>query len=80
MWNNLKTTILLAALTGLLLVIGQTWGGQRGMEFARELYMPAVNRVERAAQNSECAIRHGGRAAALKSASRVLAGMPLPEQ
>src|SRR6266849_10509084 len=34
MWNNLKTTILLAALTGLLLVIGQTWGGQRGMEFA----------------------------------------------
>jgi heat shock protein HtpX len=34
MWNNLKTTILLAALTGVLLVIGQTWGGQRGMEFA----------------------------------------------
>jgi heat shock protein HtpX len=34
MWNNLKTTILLAALTGLLLVIGQAWGGQRGMEFA----------------------------------------------
>src|SRR5690242_18714043 len=34
MWNNLKTTVLLAALTGLLLVIGQAWGGQRGMGFA----------------------------------------------
>jgi heat shock protein HtpX len=34
MLNNLKTTILLAALTGLLLVIGQGFGGQRGMEFA----------------------------------------------
>jgi len=34
MLNNLKTTILLAALTGLLLVIGQVLGGQRGMEMA----------------------------------------------
>jgi heat shock protein HtpX len=34
MWNNLKTTILLAGLTGLLLAIGQLWGGQRGMMFA----------------------------------------------
>ena len=34
MVNNLKTTILLAALTGLLLVIGQILGGQRGMEMA----------------------------------------------
>jgi heat shock protein HtpX len=34
MLNNLKTTILLAALTGLLLVIGEGFGGQRGMEFA----------------------------------------------
>ncbi len=34
MWNNLKTTILLAGLTGLLLVIGQLWGGQNGMVFA----------------------------------------------
>jgi heat shock protein HtpX len=34
MLNNLKTTILLAALTGLLLVIGQALGGQRGMEMA----------------------------------------------
>jgi len=34
MWNNLKTTILLAALTGLLLGIGQLWGGQRGLMFA----------------------------------------------
>ena len=34
MWNNLKTTILLASLTGLLLAIGQFWGGQRGLTFA----------------------------------------------
>lgn len=34
MWNNLKTTFLLAALTGILLVIGEAWGGQNGMEFA----------------------------------------------
>jgi len=40
MWNNLKTTILLAAMTGLMLGIGQLWGGQRGMIFA--LVMAAV--------------------------------------
>jgi heat shock protein HtpX len=34
MWNNLKTTILLAGLTGALLVIGQHWGGERGMVLA----------------------------------------------
>jgi heat shock protein HtpX len=34
MWNNLKTTILLAGLTGLLLAIGQLWGGKRGLMFA----------------------------------------------
>jgi heat shock protein HtpX len=34
MWNNLKTTVLLAALTGLLLAIGQLWGGERGLIFA----------------------------------------------
>jgi len=34
MWNNLKTTILLAGMTGLLLAIGQLWGGQRGLTFA----------------------------------------------
>jgi heat shock protein HtpX len=34
MWNNLKTTILLAGLTGLLLAIGQIWAGQRGLMFA----------------------------------------------
>jgi heat shock protein HtpX len=34
MWNNLKTTILLAAMTGLLLAIGQAWGGQQGLMFA----------------------------------------------
>ena len=34
MWNNLKTTILLAAMTGLLLVIGEAFGGQRGLTFA----------------------------------------------
>ncbi len=34
MWNNLKTTVLLAGLTGLLLAIGQLWGGQQGLAFA----------------------------------------------
>ncbi|HEV2425731.1 MAG TPA: zinc metalloprotease HtpX [Terriglobia bacterium] len=34
MFNNLKTTVLLAALTGLLVIVGGTWGGQSGMEFA----------------------------------------------
>ena len=34
MWNNFKTTVLLAALTGLLLAIGQTWGGRNGLMFA----------------------------------------------
>jgi heat shock protein HtpX len=34
MWNNVKTTILLAGLTGLLLVIGDRMGGQQGMMLA----------------------------------------------
>jgi heat shock protein HtpX len=34
MWNNLKTTVLLGGLTGLLLAIGQLWAGQRGLMFA----------------------------------------------
>jgi heat shock protein HtpX len=34
MWNNLKTTILLAALTGLLLAVGDVFFGQRGLVFA----------------------------------------------
>jgi heat shock protein HtpX len=34
MWNNLKTTVLLAGMTGLLLAVGQLWGGQRGLIFA----------------------------------------------
>jgi heat shock protein HtpX len=34
MWNNLKTTILLAGLTGVLLVIGQRWAGERGLMLA----------------------------------------------
>jgi heat shock protein HtpX len=34
MWNNLKTTVLLAGLTGLLLALGEWWGGQRGLTFA----------------------------------------------
>jgi heat shock protein HtpX len=34
MWNNLKTTILLAAMTGLVLVIGEAWGGQNGLILA----------------------------------------------
>ncbi len=34
MWNNLKTTFLLAAMTGLFLAIGQLWGGQQGLVLA----------------------------------------------
>jgi heat shock protein HtpX len=34
MWNNIKTTALLGLLTGVLLVIGQIWGGQNGMILA----------------------------------------------
>ncbi len=34
MWNNMKTTLLLAGLTGLLLAIGQLWAGERGLVFA----------------------------------------------
>ena len=34
MWNNLKTTILLAAMTGLVLGIGELWGGDQGLMFA----------------------------------------------
>src|SRR5437879_6039877 len=34
MWNNFKTTILLAALTGLLLAIGEMWAGRNGLTFA----------------------------------------------
>ena len=34
MWNNLKTTVLLAAMTGLLLAVGEFWRGQQGMIFA----------------------------------------------
>jgi len=40
MWNNLKTTLLLAGLTGVLLGIGQLWGGRQGLIFA--LVMAAV--------------------------------------
>jgi heat shock protein HtpX len=34
MWNNLKTTFLLAAMTGLLMGIGELWGGETGLIFA----------------------------------------------
>ncbi len=34
MWNNFKTTLLLAGLTGLLLAIGELWAGQQGLAFA----------------------------------------------
>jgi heat shock protein HtpX len=34
MWNNLKTTFLLAAMTGLVLGIGELWGGRNGLMFA----------------------------------------------
>ena len=33
-WNTLKTTILLAALTGLLIVVGSALGGTSGMVIA----------------------------------------------
>ena len=34
MWNNLKTTVLLAAMTGLVLVVGELWAGQNGLILA----------------------------------------------
>jgi heat shock protein HtpX len=34
MWNNLKTTFLLAAMTGLVLAVGQLWGGKQGLILA----------------------------------------------
>ena len=34
MWNNLKTTFLLAGMTGLFLAMGELWRGQSGMIFA----------------------------------------------
>ena len=34
MWNNLKTTVLLAAMTGLLLAIGELWAGDQGLYLA----------------------------------------------
>src|SRR5690242_21563762 len=34
MWNNLKTTVLLAGMTGLFLAVGGMWRGQNGMIFA----------------------------------------------
>jgi heat shock protein HtpX len=34
MWNNFKTTILLAAMTGLFLAVGEWWGGQNGLILA----------------------------------------------
>ena len=34
MWNNVKTTALLAGLTGVFLAIGDFWGGQQGLIFA----------------------------------------------
>src|SRR5204863_2609517 len=34
MWNNLKTTILLAGMTGLFLAVGGMWRGQNGMILA----------------------------------------------
>jgi heat shock protein HtpX len=34
MWNNIKTTALLALLTGFLLAIGQLWAGENGMIIA----------------------------------------------
>lgn len=43
--NSLKTTVLLAALTGLLLAAGAFWGGTKGviLMFAVSLFMNVVN-------------------------------------
>ncbi|MHB8652567.1 MAG: zinc metalloprotease HtpX [Terriglobia bacterium] len=40
MWNNIKTTFLLAAMTGVLLAVGQLWGGEQGLILA--MVMAAV--------------------------------------
>jgi heat shock protein HtpX len=58
MWNNLKTTFLLAALTGLLLVIGEVWGGQNGMEFA--LILAAVMNLGSYFFSDKIALRMSG--------------------
>ena len=58
MWNNLKTTFLLAALTGLLLVIGQFWGGQNGMKFA--LILAAVMNLGSYFFSDKIALRMSG--------------------
>lgn len=34
MWNNIKTTILLAGMTGLVMAVGELWGGQNGLILA----------------------------------------------
>ncbi len=34
MWNNFKTTVLLAGLTGVLMAIGEIWGGREGLTIA----------------------------------------------
>ncbi len=34
MWNNLKTTVLLAGMTGLFLAVGDWWGGRQGLILA----------------------------------------------
>src|SRR5215472_16001187 len=47
MWNNLKTTILLAGLTGLLLAIGQWGGGQRGVTMALVLASSGAQPISR---------------------------------
>jgi len=58
MWNNLKTTVLLAGLTGLLLAVGQWWGGQRGLTFG--LVLAAVMNLGSYFFSDKIALRTSG--------------------
>ncbi|HEV3278245.1 MAG TPA: zinc metalloprotease HtpX [Terriglobia bacterium] len=58
MLNNLKTTVLLAALTGILLAIGDLWRGQSGMELA--LIIAAVMNIGSYFFSDKIALRSSG--------------------
>jgi heat shock protein HtpX len=58
MWNNFKTTILLAGMTGLVLVIGEWWGGQNGLVLA--LVMAGVMNLGTYFFSDKIALRSSG--------------------
>jgi heat shock protein HtpX len=58
MLNNLKTTVLLAAMTGLLLAIGQLWGGRQGLILA--LVLAAVMNLGSYFYSDKIALRMSG--------------------